>query len=224
MTLPLPSIPAPVLVPVEDGRAFPVRRIYCVGRNYAEHSREMGHDPKTEPPFFFTKPRDAVITQENVAYPPATGNLQFEAELVLALGAGGQNITEDEALSRVFGCAAGCDLTRRDLQAEAKSKGRPWDTAKGFDQSAPMGTIRPGPPEMSARLCLSQNDHCRQDASLSEMIWSPGAIISHLSGLFSLEAGDLIFTGTPAGVGPCEKGDKIRIEIGSLPVLEFELV
>ncbi|TGY87931.1 FAA hydrolase family protein [Marinicauda algicola] len=216
--------PEPVTLPVTDGRAFPVRRIYCVGRNYAEHAREMGSDPDREPPFFFTKPRDAVVTGERVAYPPATSDLHFEAELVLALKSGGANIAVADALDHVFGCAAGVDLTRRDLQAQAKKAGRPWDTAKGFDQSAPVGTIAPGLPDMSAAISLDLNAKTRQQARLSDMIWSPGEVVAHLSRLFRLEAGDLIFTGTPAGVGPLIRGDRVEMRIEGLPGLDFEMV
>lgn len=221
---PIPEIPDPVLIPTSDGRSFPVRRIYCVGRNYAEHAREMGHNPETEPPFFFTKPRDAVITNNDVAYPPATENLHFEAELVLALGKGGLNLPASDALGCVYGTAAGVDLTRRDLQAEAKKAGRPWDASKGFDQSAPVGIIKPGLPDSSAHIRLFKNDNLKQDARLADMIWSPAHVIEHLSGLFELAPGDLIFTGTPAGVGSVERGDRIRVEIDTLPRLDFTLI
>jgi len=216
--------PEPALLPVIDGRAFPVRRIYCVGRNYAEHAREMGADPTREPPFFFTKPRDGVATAYEVSYPPATLDLHFEAELVLAIGQGGTDIPAAAGGDHVFGCAVGVDLTRRDLQAAAKKAGRPWDTAKGFDQSAPIGPITPGLAELSAPISLEVNAERRQDAVLSDMIWAPGEIIAHLSALFRLEPGDLIFTGTPAGVGPVQRGDRIRAAIGGLATLEFELV
>lgn len=218
------AAPAPVVLPVTDERAFPVRRIYCVGRNYADHAREMGSDPEREAPFFFTKPRDAVVTQTKVAYPPATGNLHFEAELVLALKSGGADIAVSDALRHVFGCAAGVDLTRRDLQAEAKKAGRPWDTAKGFDQSAPVGAIVPGMADMQAAITLSVNGEARQSARLSDMIWSPAEVIAYLSGLFTLAAGDLIFTGTPAGVGPVVRGDQVAMRIDGLPQLDFQMV
>lgn len=216
--------PETVILPVTDGRSFPVRRIYCVGRNYADHAREMGADPEREAPFFFTKPRDAVINGPKVAYPPATSNLHFEAELVLALRHGGADIPVSDALRHVFGCAAGVDLTRRDLQAEAKKSGRPWDMAKGFDQSAPIGTIEPGMADMNARITLSVNGEERQSAHLSDMIWSPAEVIAHLSRLVTLAPGDLIFTGTPAGVGPVKRGDQIAMRIGRLPGLDFEMV
>lgn len=218
------AAPQPVLLPVTDGRKFPVRRIYCVGRNYAEHAREMGSDPTREPPFFFTKPRDAVVTEPEVAYPPATGDLHFEAELVLALKDGGADIPVSDALRHVFGCAAGVDLTRRDLQAEAKKAGRPWDTAKGFDSSGPVGAIETGMVDMTAAIRLCVNGQERQSAQLADMIWSPAEVISHLSRLFTLAPGDLIFTGTPAGVGPIQRGDRVEMKIAGLPDLGFEMV
>lgn len=218
------AAPEPVILPVTDGRGFPVRRIYCVGRNYAEHAREMGSDPSREPPFFFTKPRDAVVTGGRVAYPPATGDLHFEAELVLALKSGGADIAAHDALDHVFGCAAGVDLTRRDLQAEAKKAGRPWDTAKGFDQSAPIGPIKAGLVDMGSSIALAVNGGERQRARLSDMIWSPAEVIAHLSALFTLAPGDLIFTGTPAGVGPVRRGDRVEMTIEGLPELGFEMV
>ncbi|MDP6343655.1 MAG: fumarylacetoacetate hydrolase family protein, partial [Alphaproteobacteria bacterium] len=167
--------PAQPIVPVAGGDPFPVRRIYCVGRNYAAHAREMGHDPDREPPFFFMKPADAVTPDgSEIDYPPATADLHHEIELVVALSAGGADIAEAEALEHVFGYAVGLDMTRRDLQGEAKSKGRPWDTGKGFDQSAPIGAIRPaaeiGHPG-SGRIWLSVNEGSRQDSDLSHMIW-----------------------------------------------------
>ncbi|MDE2355143.1 MAG: fumarylacetoacetate hydrolase family protein, partial [Alphaproteobacteria bacterium] len=197
-------IPAPSqsVVPVL-GRAelFPVRRILCVGRNYAAHRREMGGDDR-EPPFFFAKPADAVRTDgADIAYPSATSNLHHEIELVVALGAGGADIDTSAALDCVFGYAAGVDLTRRDLQSAAKDKGQPWEASKSFDASAPMGPIRPwtgAAPQ--GRIALSVNGATRQDASLSDMIWSVPEIIAQASRLWTLAPGDLIFTGTPEGV------------------------
>lgn len=215
-------------VPVLGGGRFPVRRIFCIGRNYADHVREMGGDPKADPPVFFSKPGDAVVADgESVPYPLATGNLHYEGELVIALGAGGRNLTNrDEAGALVFGQACGCDLTRRDLQAAAKKAGAPWDTAKGFDNSAPLGTIAPvsqiSPDSMNdARLILSVNGEERQNGSLASMIWSVPEIIIALSELFQLEAGDLIFTGTPDGVGPLQRGDSVSVTVGPLPGLAF---
>lgn len=210
--------PAPPSLPVEGLTArFPVRRILCVGRNYAEHAREMGHDPDREPPFFFAKPADAVVEHGSVIpYPPMTSNLHHEAELVVAIGKGGASIPAHEALAHVFGYAAGNDLTRRDLQAEAKAARRPWDMAKGFDASAVIGTIRPGstPPEGRIR-CLIAGE-TRQDAVLSDMIWPVAEVIAHLSRLITLAPGDLIMTGTPAGVGPIQAGETCVVEIDGL--------
>ncbi len=223
MSAPLPAWPEPVLAPVEGGDMFAVRRIYCVGRNYADHAREMGADPDREPPFFFSKPRDAATFTNPVAYPPATADLHYEAELVLALGAGGADLTPEAALSCVYGAACGLDLTRRDLQAEAKKTGRPWDMAKGFDQSAPIGLIRPGPAPEHGALQLSLNGETRQAADLSDMIWSNSELLSHLSTLVRLEPGDLVFTGTPAGVGPVARGQTLLVEIDGLSPLRVIL-
>lgn len=215
--------PTETVLPVEGGGLFPVRRIYCVGRNYAEHAREMGADPEREPPFFFSKPRDAVTSERQVAFPPATDNLHFEVELVLALGAGGAGLSADAARSTVYGAAVGVDLTRRDLQAAAKKSGRPWDTAKGFDASAPIGLIRPGPAPAAGPIALSVNGERRQSGDLSEMIWSSGEVLAHLSSLFRLEPGDLVFTGTPAGVGPLQPGDQVEAQAAELPPLRFAM-
>jgi len=224
MTPLIPPAPEPVTAPIDDGCAFPVRRIYCVGRNYADHAREMGSDPDREPPFFFTKPRDAVFTARDVPYPPATTNLHFEVELVLALSAGGVDLDPAAALGCVFGSAVGVDLTRRDLQAEAKNAGRPWDMAKGFDASAPIGLIRPGPAPARGSIGLSVDGEVRQAADLSEMIWTVGETLAHLSRLVTLAPGDLVFTGTPAGVGPVERGQSVSAEIEGLAPLAFTLV
>ena len=214
----------PVSLPVAGGKRFAVRRIYCVGRNYAEHAREMGSDPDREPPFFFTKPRDAAVPGGRVAYPPATDNLHFEAELVLALHRGGAALTAEAGRALIYGAAIGVDLTRRDLQKAAKENGRPWDTAKGFDESAPIGEISPALPGPEAGISLSVNGETRQSARLGDMIWDPGEILSHLSHLFTLAPGDLVFTGTPAGVGPVVRGDRVRAAIDGLAPLAFELV
>lgn len=215
--------PAPTEIPVEGGGLFPVRRIYCVGRNYADHAREMGADPDREPPFFFSKPRDAVTTTDAVPYPPATQDLHHEVELVIALGGGGANLSPAEAGAMVFGAAVGVDLTRRDLQADAKKAGRPWDMAKGFDASAPLGLVRPGPAPGDGPITLSVDGAPRQSGDLSQMIWSNSEIISHLSRLVRLEPGDLIFTGTPAGVGPVSAGQKIEAKAADLPPMRFQL-
>ena len=197
---------------------FPVRRIFCVGRNYAEHAREMGHDPNAEPPFFFTKPADAVVDSGAVIpYPSATADLHHEAELVVAIGASGQNIAEADANALIWGYASGNDLTRRDLQAAAKAARRPWDMSKGFDQSAVVGPIRPatkGAPQGAIR-CLVDGK-ITQVSDLAEMIWPVAGILAHLSRLVTLQPGDLIFTGTPAGVGPIARGETCEVQIDGL--------
>ncbi len=210
--------------PVADGSSrFPVRRIFCVGRNYAAHAREMGNDPDREPPFFFMKPADAVVHDaEIVAYPPETRELHFEAELVVALGLGGRNIETDQALDHVWGYAAGNDLTRRDLQATAKKLGRPWDLAKGFDRSAVIGAIHPvdqvGHLE-TGQITLTVDGALRQEGDLGDMIWSVPEIIAILSRSVVLEPGDLIMTGTPAGVGAITPGETCVVTIDGLSPL-----
>jgi fumarylpyruvate hydrolase len=215
-------IPPPeiISVPVADGGAFPVRRVFCVGRNYADHAREMGSDPDREPPFFFMKPADAlVLNGADMPYPPQTKQLHHEMELVVAIGAAVTNIATEAALTHVFGYAAGLDLTRRDLQDEAKAARRPWDMAKGFDQSAPIGEIAPalaiGHPA-AGRIALTVNGAVKQEGDLLDQIWAVPEIIAALSRLVRLEAGDLIFTGTPDGVGALNKGDKLRGEIAGV--------
>lgn len=196
---------------------FPVRRIFCVGRNYAEHTREMGGDPNAEPPFFFTKPADAVVDSgAAIPYPPATEDLHHEAELVVALGAGGAFLSQDAALALVWGYAAGNDLTRRDLQAVAKAARRPWDMSKGFDHSAVLGALRQGSALPQGRIRCLVDGVVTQDADLAEMIWPVAGIIAHLSQLVELKAGDLIFTGTPAGVGPIGRGQLCEVQIDGL--------
>jgi fumarylpyruvate hydrolase len=204
------------VVPVEGSAAvFPVRRIYCVGRNYAAHRAEMGGDDR-EPPFFFSKPADAVVAPgRDVAYPSATQNLHHEIELVVAIGEGGS----------IFGYAAGVDMTRRDLQAKAKDRGQPWDAAKGFDHSAPVSAIRraDGPPPLG-RIRLSVNGEVRQDARVSDMIWNVEEIVAEAGKLWTLQAGDLIFTGTPEGVGPLVRGDRVEGEVEGAGALSFRIV
>lgn len=192
---------------------FPVHRIYCVGQNYSAHTREMGGDPDREPPFYFMKPADAVVPAGSlVPFPPRTGNLHHEIELVAAIGKGGRNIAAEDAESHIFGYAVGLDLTRRDLQADAKRAGRPWDTAKGFDHSAPISVIHAaadtGHP-VRGRIWLEVNGELRQEGDLADLIWSVPEAVAELSTLFTLLPGDLLFTGTPAGVGPLEPGDNI---------------
>ena len=216
VALVFPALPTVTLPVTGRSERFPVRRIFCVGRNYAEHTREMGGDPEKEAPFFFTKPADAVVESgSRIPYPLATQNLHHEGELVVAIGKGGAMVSEEAAEAMIWGHAAGNDLTRRDLQAEAKERRRPWDMAKGFDKSAVVGAIKPGPlPE--ARLRCSVNGAVRQEASTSEMVWTPASIIAALSQMVSLSPGDLIFTGTPAGVGPLRRGDTCKVEIDGL--------
>jgi fumarylpyruvate hydrolase len=223
-------IPPPprVALPVRDSAArFPVHRIYCVGRNYAAHAREMGHDPDREPPFFFQKnPDDLVEAGTPVPYPPQTADLHHEVELVVALATGGSDIAVEDALSHVYGYAVGLDLTRRDVQAEAKKAARPWATAKAFAASAPIGAIVPasdiGHPD-KGRLTATVNGAPRQDGDIADMIWSVPEIIAHLSRWFVLAPGDLIFTGTPAGVGGLERGDVVTATIEGVGTLDVAI-
>jgi fumarylpyruvate hydrolase len=203
--------PPQASVPVAGGGAFPVRRIFCVGRNYAEHTREMGGNPEREAPFFFTKPADAVLTGgADMPYPSATESLHHEMELVVAIGSGGADIPAGEALGHVWGYAAGIDMTRRDLQNDAKAARRPWDMSKGFDHSAPIGALVPAsllPDPTKGKIELTVNGVVRQTSDLSQMIWSVAETVAFLSTLVRLAPGDLIFTGTPAGVGAVVRGD-----------------
>lgn len=207
---------------------FPVRRIFCVGRNYADHVREMGNDPKSEPPIFFTKPADAVV--ENgaaIAYPLNTSNLHHEVELVVAIAKGGAEIDTAHALECVWGYGVGVDLTRRDRQNEAKNAGQPWDASKGFDDSAPVSALTPASAwghRGAARISLAVNGATKQDADIAEMIWSVPEVIAALSRSWALKAGDLIFTGTPSGVGPLAVGVAVRAEIEGLAALTFSIV
>lgn len=203
----------PVTIPVAGGSAvFPVRRIWCVGRNYAEHAREMGADPASEPPFFFSKPASAVVPDgAELSFPPATGELHFEVELVVALHSGGRDLLPGETLQHVFGYAVGLDMTRRDLQTEAKRTGRPWDLAKGFDESAPVGAIRPVRQQHPAAgaITLHVNGELRQHGDLNQQLWPVGDALAYLSRFVELRAGDLLMTGTPAGVGAVSPGDRL---------------
>ena len=221
--------PTETLIPVVGSDAlFPVRRIYCVGRNYAEHAREMGADPNREPPFFFSKPRDAVVPGGgNIPFPPATSNLQHEVELVVALAKGGLNIAEADALSHVYGYATGIDFTRRDLQMIAREKCHPWEPGKGMDRGAPITAIVPvaaGTPASDAAIWLKVNGETRQSARLDQVIWSVPEVISRLSQYFELAAGDLIFTGTPGGVSTVVRGDSLVCGIDGLPELVVTLI
>lgn len=228
MSFVIPPCPQPSVEITASDERFPVHRIYCVGRNYAKHAREMGMDPDREPPFFFAKPADAVVANgTSVPYPPRTANLHHEIELVVAIGTGGRDIPLDRALDHVYGYGVGLDLTRRDLQFAARDQGRPWDVSKGFDHSAPLSAIRPaaamGHPEEGA-IWLEVNGEPRQRANLSEMIWSVPEIVAELSTYFELRPGDLIFTGTPEGVGAVKRGDSLVGGVDGLETLRITIV
>jgi len=218
-----PSIP----VAGQKGR-FPVHRIYCVGRNYAAHAREMGKDPEKEPPFFFLKPADAIVAEGgDVHYPPGTVNLHHEIELVVALQRGGFQIPAARALDHVYGYAVGLDMTRRDLQLQARDMGRPWDFGKAFDEAAPISAIYPVASHghhSSGSITLEVNGELRQHADLEDMIWSVPDTIAFLSNYYHLQPGDLIFTGTPAGVGPVVRGDRLVGRIEGLAQLKVTIV
>ena len=220
--------PATPALPVagSDG-LFPVRRVYCVGRNYAEHAIEMGHDPNREPPFFFQKNPDALVTTGTFPYPPRSSDVHHEIELVAALGRGGTDIPVEGALDCVWGYAVGLDMTRRDLQGEAKKMGRPWEVGKSFEASAPCGPIVPasaiGHPTKGA-VWLDVNGERRQTGDLSQLIWTIPEAINYLSGLFTLAPGDLIMTGTPAGVGAVKRGDVMRGGVEGVGEIEVRVV
>lgn len=222
------AVPKTPSLAVEGQSArFPLRRVYCVGRNYSEHAREMGHDPDREPPFFFSKPADAVVPASgSVPYPTLTEDLHYEVELVVAIAQGGKNIAVADALSHVWGYTVGVDLTRRDLQAQAKKMGRPWDFAKGFDASAPASPLLPvsqtGHPA-AGKIWLDVNGEQRQRGDLSDQIWQVADVISYLSQAVELQPGDLIYTGTPAGVGAVQRGDVITGGIEGLSDFSFTL-
>ena len=223
--IPLWPLPA---VPVAGSEAqFPVRRIFCVGRNYAEHAREMGGNPEREPPFFFMKPADAILTGGRMYYPSKTSDLQHEIELVVALSRGGRDIPAVAALDCVFGYAVGLDMTRRDIQGELKAKGRSWEMGKAFDQSAPISAIAPaeriGHPQRGA-ITLTVNSQPRQHGDLADMIWPVAGIIANLSGYVTLQPGDLIYTGTPAGVGKVERGDRLEGAVEGVGTLSVTIV
>jgi fumarylpyruvate hydrolase len=228
-----PPSPTPSLAIVGTDSCFPVHRIYCVGRNYADHAREMGGDPDREPPFFFSKPADAVVPSSlsddsKIQYPLATKNLHYEIELVVAIGSSGVKIAQADALSYVFGYAVGIDLTRRDMQQAAKDRRGPWDSAKGFDQSAPIGPISPVASTAGhlsdASIWLNVNGEKRQSSNLQQMTWSVPEVISMLSNEFHLQPGDLIMTGTPSGVGPIVAGDTIRGGIDGLEEIAVKII
>ncbi|MCC5869035.1 MAG: fumarylacetoacetate hydrolase family protein [Gammaproteobacteria bacterium] len=218
------SPPQQPVVPINGAtKAWPVRRIYCVGRNYAAHAREMGRDPDREPPFFFLKPADAIVPNNTpVPYPPRTSNLHHEIELVVAIGRSGRDVSVEDAPGLIFGFAVGNDLTRRDLQLQAREQGRPWDTGKGFDHSAPITAISPIEQTgliQRGRIWLTVNGEQRQEADIADLIWDVPEVISELSTLFELMPGDLIYTGTPAGVGPVVAGDLIEGGVDGLDTL-----
>lgn len=218
----------PVISIVGSDTLFPVHRIYCVGRNYAAHAREMGANPDREPPFFFTKPADAVIPNgSEISYPSETNNFQYEIELVVAIGKEGFQIHQNSALDYIFGYGVGIDFTRRDLQFALRDKGRPWDVAKGFDESAPCTDLHPaseiGHPDKGA-IWLKVNGVIKQSGDLSEMIWAVPETVSILSRFFKLRPGDLIYTGTPAGVGPVVKGDLIEGGIDGVDNLKIKII
>ncbi len=223
-------IPAPVLpsLPVRGSDArFPVRRIYCVGRNYAAHAREMGGDPDREPPFFFQKPADVLLESGGAfPYPPKSSDVHFEIELVAALGKGGSDIAVEAALDHVYGYAVGIDMTRRDLQGEAKKTGRPWEVGKAFEKSAPCSAVVPaaeiGHPSSGA-IWLKVNGEMRQSGDLNQLVWSVSEAIAYLSGLFTLAPGDLLFTGTPAGVGAVQRGDVITGGVEGIGEIEVRV-
>jgi fumarylpyruvate hydrolase len=222
---PPPRRPA---LPVRDSQAkFPVRRIYCIGRNYADHAREMGHDPEREPPFFFQKNPDSLVpVGEPFRYPPGTANVHFEVEMVVALGKGGRDIPAARGLDHVYGYAVGLDMTRRDLQAEAKKLGRPWEIAKAFDGAAPCSALVPasriGHPQ-HGRIWLTQNGVVRQDGNIDQMIWKVPEMIACLSSYFALRPGDLIYSGTPAGVGAVVPGDHLSGGVEGVAAIDVQI-
>ena len=217
----VPNLQVPTISIAHSNARFPVRRIFCVGQNYAEHAREMGSDPNRQPPFFFTKPADAVVASGlSLSFPTRTANLHHEVELVVALGRGGVAVKPADAPSMIFGYAVGIDLTRRDMQAEAKKTGRPWDMSKGFDQSAPIGPVTRGVPPPAGAITLTIDGQVRQAGDLADMIWSVADIIAILSTYVAVAAGDLIFTGTPAGVGPIQRGEQVRGAIAGIDPVE----
>ncbi len=206
---------------------FPVHRIYCIGRNYAEHAKEMGATPDRSQPVFFMKPADAIVADgADIAYPPATSDLHHEVEMIVALASGGRDIPVDRALEHVFGYGVGLDLTRRDLQATAKAKSLPWDSAKAFDQSAPVSALHRAADirhPRAARLTLSVNGELRQRADIADMLFTVPEIIHELSRLWTLMPGDLVFTGTPSGVAALQRGDRLRAELEGIAELEASI-
>jgi len=215
MSLAFPAAPQMMLPIAGSDERFPVHRVYCVGRNYAEHVKEMGGEVGRDPPFFFAKPPDALVTDGRLPYPTMSNDVHHEIELVVALGPD----------ARVFGHAVGLDITRRDLQAAAKKLGRPWETAKGFDHSAPIGPIvRRGSALTSGAITLDVNGQRRQTGDVADMIWNIDEIIAELGKLFALKAGDLIFTGTPSGVSPIQRGDHLHAQIAGVGSLDVDVI
>ena len=232
MAFVIPPGPVPAVAVDGSDDLFPVHRVYCVGRNYADHAREMGHDPDRERPFFFQKSPDnllpaGLMDEAGFPYPPQSQNVHFEIELVVALSGGGVDVPEQKALDLIWGYGVGLDMTRRDLQGEAKKAGRPWDSGKAFEHSAPIGPLCPlaatGPME-EGRIWLDVNGEPRQDGNVDQLIWKVPEIIAHLSTLFELRPGDLIFTGTPAGVGPVRKGDVMEGGVEGVGEIKVEVV
>lgn len=227
MTYLFPPAPQPYLLVADSDDRIPVRRIFCVGRNYAAHAREMGRDPDREPPFFFCKPADAIVTNgATVPYPPETANLQYEGELAVILGKDGANVTQSAALDHIWGYAIANDLTRRDIQTAAKELGRPWDMGKGFDHSAPISAVHSVDKIghlTQGRIMTTVNGTLRQSADLQDMIWSVPETISILSQSVMLKAGDVILTGTPAGVGALNIGDTCVVSIDGLGELTTKI-
>jgi fumarylpyruvate hydrolase len=228
MAVDLFDVPRPRIPLIGSKHSFPVHRIYCVGRNYAAHAREMGNDPDREPPFYFMKPADAIVPGGGeIKYPPRTNDLHHEIELVAAIGIGGQNIAVADANDHIVAYGVGIDLTRRDLQAVAKEHGTPWDPAKSFEQAAPISALHSvnevGHPR-HGRIWLAVNGDLRQDGDIADMIWSVQEAVAELSTLYTLAPGDLLFTGTPAGVGPLVSGDKVTGGIEGLDEIEITIL
>ncbi|WP_284267010.1 fumarylacetoacetate hydrolase family protein [Roseicyclus amphidinii] len=222
----IPAAPVPT-IPTADGGAFPVRRVYCIGRNFAAHAVEMGHDPDREPPFFFQKTPDSLDPSGQFPYPPKTSDVHHEVELLVALKSGGTDIPVDTALDHVWGYGISLDMTRRDLQGEAKKLGRPWEIGKSFERSGPVGPLHPvtqvGHPS-EGRIALTVNGETRQEGDLNQMIWKVPEMIAYLSEYFTLAPGDVIMAGTPAGVGPVARGDVMEAEIAGLGTLTVTVV
>jgi len=214
------------MIPVEGGGVFPVRRVYCIGRNYAAHAIEMGHDPDREPPFFFQKNPDSLDASGEMPYPVGTSDLHHEIEMMVALKSGGRDIALEDALSHVWGYGVALDMTRRDLQGEAKKLGRPWEIGKSFEHSAPISPLLPvsqvGHPS-TGQITLHVNGALRQEGDLAQMIWKTPEIIRYLSQYFELAAGDVILTGTPAGVGPVARGDVMEGKVAGLGTLRVRV-